>query len=118
MDTNREDTLRFVSGGSEVCREQHCCEVRTEAAPDVELLDAYSRAVTTVVEAIAPAVVSISVRAPSRGRGMLREGAGSGSVIAPDGYVLTNSHVVHGSDSPETAAFEIGYFFNSFEICG
>jgi S1-C subfamily serine protease len=59
----------------------------------VELLDAYSRAVTTVVDAVAAAVVSIAIR-KTAARGA-RGGAGSGVVIAPDGYVLTNSHVVH-----------------------
>ncbi len=63
-------------------------------ASDVELLDAYSRAVTGVVDAIGPAVVSIAVGTQSRRYGPEREGAGSGVVIAPDGYILTNSHVV------------------------
>lgn len=82
------------------------CEIRRERAADVELLDAYSRAVTTVVDAVAPAVVSITVRGRgARGRG--RGGSGSGVVIAPDGYVLTNSHVVHGAEEL-TVTFEDG----------
>jgi len=61
---------------------------------DAELLDAYSRAVISVVDGVGPSVVSISVdKRPSR-RSPEREGAGSGVVIAPDGYILTNSHVV------------------------
>lgn len=62
---------------------------------DADLLDAYSRAVVSVVEAVGPAVVSIVAgRRPGGGN---RVGAGSGVVIAPDGYVLTNSHVIQGA---------------------
>jgi S1-C subfamily serine protease len=62
---------------------------------DVELLDAYSRAVTSVVDAVGPAVVSISVgrEAPS-GTEVEPIGAGSGVLLTPDGYVLTNHHVI------------------------
>ena len=53
-------------------------------ARDEELLDAYSHAVTSVVDAVEPAVVSVS----------LPRGGGSGVMFAPDGYLLTNAHVV------------------------
>jgi S1-C subfamily serine protease len=61
---------------------------------DAALLDGFSRAVVGVVEAVAPAVVSIHVGRRSRRDDFERVGAGSGVVIAPDGYVLTNAHVV------------------------
>lgn len=80
-----------------------CCEVNDGQRRDVELLDAYSRAVTTVVDAVGPAVVSIGVRMPAGGRGQMQMGAGSGAVIAPDGYILTNSHVVANAQSVEVA---------------
>ena len=65
-----------------------------ETRRDAELLDAYSRAVVGVVERTGPAVVSISIGAAGRAEEFEPMGAGSGFVITPDGYVLTNSHVV------------------------
>jgi S1-C subfamily serine protease len=77
--------------------------VDADATRDAELLDAYSRAVITVVEAAGPTVVSISSGWRLRGRPAEREGAGSGVIIAPDGYILTNSHVVHQASRLEVA---------------
>lgn len=65
-----------------------------QAPSDAELLDAYSRAVTAVVEGIGPAVVSIHIGEGRRTSEFEPSGAGSGFVITPDGYILTNSHVI------------------------
>ena len=81
--------------------------VRETHPSDAELLDAYSRAVISVVEAVGPSVVSITAGRPASRRMPEHEGAGSGVVLAPGGYVLTNSHVVHGARSL-TAAFTYG----------
>ncbi len=70
------------------------------AATDPQLLDAYSRTVVDVVERVGPAVASIAVARQARdraGRARHVEGAGAGFVFTPDGYLLTNSHVVHGA---------------------
>ena len=64
---------------------------RSPERSDVELLDAYSRAVIGVVESVSAAVIGVQ---PRRGEG--RRGSGSGFLITPDGYALTNSHVVQG----------------------
>jgi S1-C subfamily serine protease len=65
---------------------------------DDALLDAYSRAVTSAVARVRPSVVHIQVERASR-RGQPRSGAGSGFVITPDGYLVTNSHVAGGASA-------------------
>jgi S1-C subfamily serine protease len=73
------------------------------AAPtrsDALLLDAYSQAVSDAVSRVAPAVAHVRVERAQSPRGM-REGAGSGFLITPDGYLVTNSHVAGGASTVE-----------------
>jgi S1-C subfamily serine protease len=91
------------------------------AVSDGELLDAYSSAVTGVVDAVGPAVVSISVRgAPSSGggpgRGRSGGGSGSGVLFTPDGYILTNAHVVRGGGRLQVALTDGST--HPAELCG
>lgn len=59
---------------------------------EADLLDAYSRAVITVVEQVSPAVIGLKIE-DHKGQ----ESGGSGFLLSPDGYALTNSHVVNGA---------------------
>ena len=71
---------------------------------DAELLDAYSRTVSSVVERIAPAVVSVEVHHRRRTVSPRdTQGAGSGFVFTPDGFILTNSHVAQGATRTDVA---------------
>ena len=70
----------------------------SQASQDEDLLDAYSSAVVGVVERISASVVHVQVRGRSHGMG-----SGSGTILSPDGIVLTNNHVVEGASGIELA---------------
>jgi S1-C subfamily serine protease len=72
---------------------------------DHELLDSYSRTIAAVVNRVAPTVVNIRVLSGARG-----PGGGSGFIIARDGFILTNSHVVHGAQELEVTLHDSRVF--------
>src|SRR6201996_5828695 len=75
---------------------------------DGQLLDAYSETVSGAATNVAPAVVNIQIKNRSLGR--RGEGSGSGFFIAPDGFILTNSHVVHDAQSIEVTLHDARTF--------
>jgi S1-C subfamily serine protease len=83
---------------------------------EVEALDAYSRAVIAVAERLAPSVASLRVLRRTRG-GQMPSGAGSAVVLTPDGFLLTNAHVVGRSDTRGRATFADGRE-ERFEVVG
>jgi S1-C subfamily serine protease len=105
MEENLRRTLKLIAGDKSG---RSAVSAKVEADPsDVELLDAYSRAVISVVDAVGPAVVRIAAGHHPAGREPDQMGAGSGVAIAPDGYILTNDHVVHDTQNL-TATFADG----------
>jgi S1-C subfamily serine protease len=75
---------------------------------DDSLLDVYSRTVTDAVEKVGPSVVNVEVaqkpearRVPAADRRQEARGSGSGFIFTPDGFILTNSHVIHRAESIE-----------------
>jgi len=83
---------------------------------EAEALDAYSRAVIAVAEQLGPSVASLRVMRRVRG-GQVPSGDGSAVALTPDGYLLTNAHVVGRSASGGRATFSDGHE-SAFEVVG
>ncbi|HEY2253609.1 MAG TPA: trypsin-like peptidase domain-containing protein [Planctomycetaceae bacterium] len=83
--------------------------VDPQPSDDAALLDAYSQAVVFAAEKIGPSVVYVDVAHERGSRGGRRSaGSGSGFVLTPDGFIVTNSHVVHDADTIRVT-FSDGY---------
>jgi S1-C subfamily serine protease len=99
--------LDFIAGES--ITKQRIDPSYERSGADDHLLDAYSQAVISVAEKVSPSVVSIEVRQNPKGKrtgsnfpGEAR-GSGSGFIFTPDGFIMTNSHVVHDASQIDVA---------------
>jgi serine protease Do len=100
-------------------RAEHHTENQRPGTPlpsEAEALDAYSRVVTGVAERLAPSVANLRVSRRVRG-GRRLDGAGSGVVITPDGFMLTSAHVVERTDGSGRASFVDGRDY-AFDVVG
>src|SRR5258708_3203693 len=114
------DSLPFLAVASEGESRSGPSAAAGPVPPDLDLLDAYSRAVIRAAERVGAAVVSVETfRRGQPASGSARHpdgGNGSGFGFTPDGFILTNSHVVHGrgrlqvrlSDGRNVAATLVG----------
>ncbi len=104
MKQDTEGTIKYTAAGTTANEGNEANAPAVTLENEQELLDAYSNAVIGVVEKVGPAVVSIRVKkAATSPRQPGGEGAGSGVIITPDGFVLTNNHVVEGTSAAEVS---------------
>ena len=118
IDEETQRTLRLLAGEVRFQGNGVTLEEKSLEKTDEELLDAYSRAVINVVKKVGPAVVAIGIHKSESPRrfGGESDGSGSGMIIAPDGFVLTNDHVVENTKSVDVT-FTDGHAYRA-EIVG
>jgi len=108
---NPERRLRFLEADEFELSEDKSSPVGVLERSD--FLDAYSEAVSGVVERVSPMVVHMSVKQKVRDRGgssRTVDGGGSGVIIAPDGYIVTNCHVIEDAAEIEAVTYEGMHF--------
>ena len=107
-----EQGVKYLSNVDAVDGEQRSTP-QIDSTDEREILDAYSNAVVSVSESVSPSVVKIEVAHQGSGRGkrpLEQVGSGSGFVFTPDGFILTNSHVVSGARSVHAVTMEGGRY--------
>ncbi|QBR70339.1 serine protease [Beijerinckiaceae bacterium] len=102
MDQKNRDSFAFVLDEADVDAGFRDQARPAETDSDNALLDAYSKAVTKVVERVGPSVVRLDIRHGDRARA----GSGSGVILSPDGLILTNSHVLQGARRAEVSTLD------------
>jgi S1-C subfamily serine protease len=86
--------IDFLSGDGEIFEPVEQDKINYE---DEELLDSYSKSVIRASSTVSPAVVNINVSVKGKNNRNTQSGKGSGFIFTPDGFILTNSHVVHNA---------------------